>query len=103
MSTRFASVLGGETIVFTGTGFSSSAVTTVTIDNRACTVSAKTTTTITCKTSNKPYVADTPKLVINIDGIGNVATQGKTVLYVSKWSDPQTWGNDLPPIDGDAV
>jgi hypothetical protein len=103
MNTRFASVLGSETLIFTGTGFSSSATTTVTIDNRACAVSAKTTTTITCTTADKPYVADTPKLVINIDGLGNVATKGKTVLYVSKWSDAQTWGNDLPPQDGEAV
>ena len=103
MSTRFASVLGNESIEFTGTGFSASAVTTVKIDDRTCTVTAKTTTKITCKTSDKPYKPDTPRLVINIAGFGNVATMGKTVLYVSKWSDAQTWGNDLPPQDGEAV
>lgn len=24
-------------------------------------------------------------------------------MYVLKWSDPTTWGTDLPPIDGDLV
>ena len=36
MSTRFGSVLGGETVTFTGTGFSDTAATTVMIDNRPC-------------------------------------------------------------------
>ena len=103
MSTRFGSVLGNESIVFTGTGFSASATTTVLIDDRNCAVTDKTTTTITCTTSNKPYKKDVPRLVINIDGFGNVATLGKTFLYVSKWSDPETWGNDLPPQEGEAV
>ena len=88
MKTRFASVLGNESLEFTGEGFSDSAVTTVHIDDRPCTVTAKTASKITCTTSDKPYKPDTPKLVINIAGKGNVATMGKTVLYVSKWSDP---------------
>lgn len=88
MKTRFASVLGNESLEFTGEGFSDSAVTTVHIDDRPCTVTAKTTTKITCTTSDKPYKPDTPRLVINIAGKGNIATMGKTVLYVSKWSDP---------------
>jgi len=66
MSTRFGSVLGGEQVEFYGTGFSSSDVTTVTIDNRDCVVDSTTTDTITCTTSDKPYVPDTPKLEIYI-------------------------------------
>jgi|Transcript_33607 hypothetical protein len=103
MSTRFGSVLGGESIIFTGTGFSDTATTTVTIDNIACAVTAKTTESITCTTGKKAYKPDTPKLVINIEGFGNVATMGKEFLYVSKWSDAQTWGNDLSPQEGEAV
>ena len=38
MSTRFASVLGGEQIEFYGTGFSANAATTVMIDNRECVI-----------------------------------------------------------------
>lgn len=103
MSDRYGSVLGGETITFYGTGFSSSATTTVTIDNRDCAVSATTTTSITCTTSDKPYVADEPELIINIEGLGNVATKGQVYRYVSRWSDDQTWNFDLSPQDGDAV
>ena len=40
MSKRFGSVLGGESVTFTGTGFSDSAATVVMIDNRECVVSA---------------------------------------------------------------
>ena len=54
-------------------------------------------------TSDKPYVADEPMLVINIDGIGNVATMGQVYRYVSRWSDSQTWGYDLSPQEGEAV
>ena len=28
---------------------------------------------------------------------------GRTFFYVSRWSDSQTWGEDLQPIDGDAI
>ena len=36
---------------------------------------------------DKPYVADTPKLEIYIDGKGLVATKGQVYRYVSRWSD----------------
>lgn len=99
MSKRHVSVLGGDTITFTGTGFSASATTKVSIDDRDCVVdtNAASTTSITCTTSNKPYKPDEPRLVINIDGFGNVATMNKVIVYVSLWSAPETWGGDLPP------
>ena len=103
MNERYGSVLGGETVEFYGTGFSSSAVTTVTIDNRDCSVTSTTTDTITCTTSDKPYVADEPLLVIYIEGIGNVATKGMVYRYVSRWSEDQTWNYDLSPQTGEAV
>ena len=103
MSTRFGSVLGSESVTFTGTNFHASNTIKVTIDNRVCTVTAQTSTTVVCTTANKPWVADTPKLSINVDGFGDVANMGKTFLYVSKWSDPETWGGDLPPQEGEAV
>lgn len=103
MSTRFGSVLGGETVEFYGTGFSDTAITTVTIDNRVCAVSSSTVDTITCVTDDKPYVPDTPKLEIFIEGLGLVATKGKVFMYISRWSDDQTWGYDLSPQEGEAV
>lgn len=38
MSTRFGSVLGGDSVEFYGTGFSDTATTTVMIDNRECAI-----------------------------------------------------------------
>jgi hypothetical protein len=87
MSTRFGSVLGDEPVEFYGTGFSTSATTTVTIDNRDCVVDATSTTSIQCTTSDKPYVPDEPTLVIQIEGMGYVATKGKVFRYISRWSD----------------
>lgn len=52
---------------------------------------------------DKPYVADTPKLEIYIEGKGLVATKGQVYRYVSRWSDAQTWGYDLSPQTGEAV
>ena len=44
-----------------------------------------------------------PTLSINIAGVGNVATRGLVYRYVSRWSDKETWGNDIPPLEGEAV
>jgi len=79
-------VLGGEVLTFTGTGFVSGE-TTVTIDNKVCAVTAVTATEIKCTAAAKVYVKDTPKLEMAVSSKGNVATMGKKVLYVSKWSD----------------
>ena len=103
MSDRYGSVLGGETVTFYGTGFSDTALTTVSIDNRPCSVTAQTTASITCVTADKPWVPDTPTLTINIEGKGNVATKGLVYRYVSRWSDPQTWNYDISPQEGEAV
>ena len=103
MSTRFGSVLGGESVTFTGTNFHATNTITVKIDSRDCAVTAQSATSVTCTTADKPYVPDTPQLIINIDGYGNVANMGKTFLYVSKWSDAETWNGDLSPQEGEAV
>ena len=87
MSKRYGSVLGGDTVEFNGTGFSASAATTVMIDDRACSVSAKTTSKITCVTKDKPYREDVPTLVITITGMGYVATKGLVYRYASLWSE----------------
>lgn len=98
---RYGSVLGNEQVTFSGSGFSGAA--TVMIDNRPCAVDSQTSTEITCTTANKPYVPGEPTLEINIDGVGAVATRGLVYRYVSRWSDKETWGNDIPPLAGEAV
>ena len=66
-------------------------------------MTSQSSTAISCTTLDKPYVADTPSLIIKIDGMGNVATKGKVFRYISRWSEPQTWGYDLSPQEGEAV
>ena len=98
---RYGSVLGAEQVTFTGQGFTGTA--TVSIDGRPCSVDTQSATEITCTTANKPYVPGEPTLMINIDGAGAVATRGQVYRYVSRWSDQETWGNDIPPLEGEAV
>ena len=71
---RFGSVLGGDTVTLTGENFSNTALTIVKFDNRLCSVVSQSTTQIVCTTANKPYVADSPKVEIFIEGQGLVAT-----------------------------
>lgn len=103
VSPRFGSVLGGTTVTLTGENFSDSALTSVSFDNRVCDVQSTSATEIVCITADKPYVPDTPQAVISIEGLGKVATQGLIYRYVSLWSDPETWGGDIPPIEGESV
>ena len=99
---RYGSVLGGETLTLSGDGFTGTA--TVFVDDRECTVTTQTAQEIVCTTSDKPFVeGQEPSLDIFIDGLGNVATRGLLYRYVSRWSDTQTWGGDLPPFEGEAV
>ena len=47
--------------------------------------------------------AEHPSLVIEIDGVGKVATKGLKYMYIARWSDEDTWGGDFLPGAGDAV
>lgn len=96
-------MLGGTTVTLTGENFSDSGLTTVHFDNRNCDVQSQSSTEIVCITADKPYVPDTPKTVIEIEGLGSVATQGLIYRYVSLWSDAATWGGDIPPIEGESI
>jgi hypothetical protein len=59
-------------------------------------------TEIVCITDDKPYVADEPRVRINIPDKGDVATQGLLFRYVYYYSDPRTW-NDMIPVEGESV
>jgi len=88
MDKRFGSVLGGDSVTFTGSGFPTTGTASVKIDNRDCSVDTKTATSITCTTSDKPFVPGEPTLEITFSDAGHVATGGLVFRYVSKWSDP---------------
>jgi len=101
---RFGKVQGGETITFSGSGFSSNTLDySVLIDERPCSVVEADPTYFKCVTSNRPGLFPKPSLDIKIAGKGSVATQGLIFRYVNYWSEPQTWGGDFAPIEGDMV
>jgi hypothetical protein len=75
ISPRFGSVVGNETVIFEGVGFSTSISDyTVIIDNRLCTVTSANETQFKCITSKRPGLYPEPTLEIRIAGKGAVAT-----------------------------
>ena len=75
MSPRYGSVVGGTSITFTGTDFSTdTSLYTITIDERTCTVTSATSTSVVCTTASRPGLFPDTSLVFYISGKGNVAT-----------------------------
>ena len=103
VSPRFGTVLGSTTVTLTGENFPADATATVTFDDRVCTVQSQSTTEIVCLTNDKPYVPDSPRMSINFEGFGQMATSDLVYRYVSLWSDTETWGGDIPPLEGESV
>lgn len=87
VSPRYGSVTGGETVTFTGTGFSATTSDyTIIIDTIACSVTAASTTSVTCTLGERKGLPE-QGLSIFIKNKGNVANQGLIFTYVSKWSE----------------
>jgi hypothetical protein len=109
---RWGAVSGGTLITFTGSNLLAGtdpndlalADYKVTIDGVDCPVASVTDEELTCTSDERPgsYVED-PKLEITVAGAGQVALQGNTYRYCSLWSEDSTWGQLLPPIDGESV
>ena len=75
MNPRYGTVTGGTSVTFTGNNFSQDTTKyTILIDGRTCTVTAATTTSVTCTTDKRPGLIR-PSLEIYIDGQGLVANQ----------------------------
>lgn len=66
-------------------------------------MSSQTDTEIVCLTSNRYDTLNDPTLSIYIPDKGYVATKGLIYRYVKRWTDPETWGYDSPPLVGEAV
>lgn len=71
ISPRFGSVLGGDSVTFTGTNFSANKnLYTIMIDGIACAASAATTTSVTCVTGARSgFVPSTLSIKINDMGL----------------------------------
>jgi hypothetical protein len=74
ISPRYGTVVGGTSVTFTGTQFSANkADYVILIDNIACTVSAASTTSVTCTTGSRPGLHSSTLSII-INGKGEVST-----------------------------
>jgi hypothetical protein len=103
ISPRYGTVLGGDDVTFTGTGFSATKEDyTITIDGIDCPVESATTTSVTCKTGKRPGLRNST-LEIMIKNKGLVSTQGLLFTYANYWSSETTWGGDFAPIEDESV
>jgi hypothetical protein len=115
MNPRYGSVVGGETVTFTGTNFSPNhADNDITIDGVKCVTSAATAISVTCTLAKRPavqkmvdgvltWVNPDKTLTINVAGKGLTATKGKLFYYVQRWSNDATWGGEFAPMAGETV
>ena len=105
---RYIGLTGGDTVVLEGTFINNSCTATVFIDGIQATVDSFSSTSITITTPPKPIVdpgapsqtsscKKSSSLKINIDCLGDVANMEETIMYVSKWSDRETWMFVCPP------
>jgi len=44
----------------------------------------------------------TPSFVVSVTN-NQASSSGITYLYIDRWSDPVTWGGEIPPREGDSV
>ena len=100
---RHGTVVGGDSVTFTGTQMSSdTSKYTIIIDGIVCDVTAATTTSVTCTTNKRPGLIPT-SLYIFIDGQGLVSNRGLVFTYVNMWSQDTTWGGEFAPMEMESI
>lgn len=107
ISPRYGTYKGGETVTFTGTGFSTTtSEATVTIDGITCTVTSATSTQIQCTTGARPTINSNPSTILTFSGAtqnGHASMQTFSYKYANYWSDLDTWSGEYIPQDGNSV
>ena len=95
--------IGGTEISIAGTNFLSSD-TTVTIDGVDCPVDQgkSSSTMIVCTTQARATFTESTLEVLSVSR-GIAFNNGHRFLYIDRWSNPNTWGGELPPREGDSV
>lgn len=100
---KFASPAGGDSITITGSGFgTSTSDASVAIDGVACAVQSVTDSEIVCITGARASMPAKSSFSVRIAG-NTASLTCDSFVYAYRWSDPLTWGGDLPPVDGDTV
>ena len=88
---------------FFGNGFvSDESLYTITIDGINCPVSQADEQSVTCITGKRPGLFNST-LTIFISGKGLVITKGLVFRYMNYWSNPETWGDDFIPMEGESI
>ena len=103
ISPAFGPSVGGEMIVIQGSGFGTGSTVTVTIDGIACVLANQSNTEIYCTTGRRatPPAAGNSFVVETNGNIAKIAT--KPYLYIDRWSNTATWGDEAVPREGDTV
>jgi hypothetical protein len=109
ISPNNGSSLGGTLVTITGTNFAASAPgVTVTLNGIPCAVQTSSSTSITCITGARPYGQIAPlSVAVNVlsNGAGLAIYDPRYVYfrYLDRWSSPNTWRYQEPPVAGDSV
>jgi hypothetical protein len=93
-------VFGGYDISLTGVYFNVGTPV-VKVDNIDCAVKTSTATQIVCTVGSRLQLPKENSFSVSIGGIPAILRA--KFRYVMRWSDPRTWGTDLPPINDDLV
>lgn len=93
-------VFGGYNITLTGV-YLDVGTPTVNIDGIPCTVTSSNSTQIVCTVGARLTLPSQVVFQVNIGEIPAILKD--SFRYVLRWSDPRTWGTDLPPVNGDLV
>lgn len=93
-------VFGGYNITLTGV-YLDVGTPTVNIDGIPCTITSSNSTQIVCTVGTRLTLPSQVVFQVNIGEIPAILKD--SFRYVLRWSDPRTWGTDLPPVNGDLV
>lgn len=99
----YGSPVGGYNLAITGTVFGTDITkVSVKVDGIVCAVTGVSSTRINCTIGAKPTIIPDTTFDILIDG-RRAIVNCRNFTYAFRYSDPNTWSGDFPPIAGDAI
>ena len=101
VSPPFGDIFGGYTITLSGDNLNINSQAEVKIDGVTCTIVSIDVSNIVCTVQQKDSNSKEDSFSVIVGGKTALVKQRFT--YALRWSDPRTWGTDLPPVDGDLV
>lgn len=100
---KYSSPAGGNNLTISGTGFGQTiSDVSVVIDGIDCVVQSVTDNSVICTTGKRPSLPSKHSFVVRV-AENKAFINCDKFLYADRWSDEQTWGGDMPPVEGDTV